>query len=132
MVIVVNHLWTAKDLRHSDLGVKCGGATPLQQQALEKIASMVEVFLDYRAAAALPNFFHDWEKVLEKIRLDYSGGEIHPAQSITWKQIEPALPPKGMAGKVRFTDLCDGVMLEVMRNPKLLMKDETEWIIPDG
>ena len=104
----------------------------MQQKALEKMTGYIEIFLDYKAAFEQPKFRHDWQQVLNKIKLDYAGGEVYTAQKLTWKQVEPALPPVGKAGRVRFIDLCDGMMLEVMKDPKKLIKPDSEWMVPDG
>ena len=59
----------------------------------------------------------DWATKLKRIRLDYHGEEVKVPQCLTWNAIEPALPTRGQVGLLRATDLCEGWLGEVMRDP---------------
>ena len=72
----------------------------------------------------------DWATKLKRIRLDYHGEEVKVPQCITW--IEPALPNHGQVRRLRATDLCEGWLGEVMRDPHkaLLPRDQLPADLP--
>ncbi len=69
----------------------------------------------------------DWSKIIEKVDVDYAGSEAHPAQLMTWGEIEATLPPLGKAASIPIERLADGDMYHVLRDPSLVFKPESEW-----
>ena len=95
---------------------------PAQQAAMSKIEQYVSWFLknDHKADV-------DWAMKLKRIRLDYHGEEVKLPQCITWSAIEPALPNRGQVGLLRATDLCEGWLGEVMRDPRKALLPRDQW-----
>ena len=69
----------------------------------------------------------DWATKLKRMRLDYHGKEVKVPQCITWSAIEPALPKRGQVGLLRATDLCEGWLGEVMRDPHKALLPRDQW-----
>ena len=74
-----------------------------QTQALAQLRKYIRGFL---SGPTVPQL--DWAGELASTRVDYNGEEVKTAQLVTWKQLEPALPPPGKAGCVRAADLLEG------------------------
>ena len=74
-----------------------------QTQALAQLRKYIRGFL---AGTTVPQL--DWAGELASTKLDYYGEEVKTAQVVTWRQLEPALPPPGKAGSVRAADLLEG------------------------
>ena len=55
----------------------------------------------------VPGDAKNWEAILEKTSLSYSGQEVTTAQHFTVAQLETALPPKGVAGSIQIPDVCE-------------------------
>ena len=49
----------------------------------------------------------NWEEVLRSSKLDYNIEEAKLPETVTWDQLELALPPAGSAGKVRALELAE-------------------------
>ena len=85
---------------------------PAQQAAMDKIKQYVSWFLknDHKSEV-------DWAAKLKRVRLDCRGEEVKMPHCLTWDSIEPALPKRGQVGLLRATDICEGWLGEVMRDP---------------
>ena len=46
---------------------------------------------------------------------------------LTWDSIEPALPKRGQVGLLRATDICEGWLGEVMRDPHKALLPQDQW-----
>ena len=46
---------------------------------------------------------------------------------LTWDSIEPALPKRGQVGLLRATDICEGCLGEVMRDPHKALLPQDQW-----
>jgi hypothetical protein len=68
-----------------------------------------------------------WLEVLRKHRMSYDGKIVAKAMDLTWAQIEPALPPKKLAGKVGVEDLAEGRMKELLLDPALSILPLDQW-----
>ena len=69
----------------------------------------------------------DWAGELASTRIDYNGEEVKTAQLVTWRQLEPALPPPGNAGCVRAADLLEGWARACMEDPTKTLLPEDRW-----
>ena len=62
-----------------------------QAQAVAQLRKYIQGFLSGRRVPQL-----DWAGELASTRIDYNGEEVKTAQLVTWRQLEPALPPPGI------------------------------------
>ena len=95
---------------------------PAQQAAMGKIEQYVSWFLNNDHKAGV-----DWATTLKRIRLDYQGEEVKMPHCISWSAIEPALPKLGQVGLLRATDICEGWLGEVMRDPHKALLPRDQW-----
>ena len=95
---------------------------PAQQAAMDKIKQYVSWFLknDHKSDV-------DWAAKLKRVRLDYRGEEVKMPHCLTWDSIEPALPKRGQVGLLRATDICEGWLGEVMRDPRKALLPQDQW-----
>ena len=93
-----------------------------QQAAMDKIKQYVSWFLknDHKSDV-------DWAAKLKRVRLDYRGEEVKMPHCLTWDSIEPALPKRGQVGLLRATDICEGWLGEVMRDPRKALLPQDQW-----
>ena len=89
-----------------------------QTQALARIRGLL-------SGPTVPQL--DWAGELASTRVDYNGEEFKTAQLVTWKQLEPALPPLGKAGCVRAADLLKGWVRACMEDPTKILLPEDKW-----
>eukprot|EP00973_Karenia_brevis_P011200 1515922-Karenia_brevis.AAC.1 len=68
----------------------------------------------------------DYNQEVHLKKVSYSGEEQYHAEMLSWSQVEPALPPLGLAGSVPAESLCDGYVRECLLDPSLLLKTEDE------
>ena len=69
----------------------------------------------------------DWSEYLKNRRLSYSGEVLSRAETLTWAQVEPALPPPGLGGKVSALALASGRMRDLLMKPELTVLPREEW-----
>eukprot|EP00973_Karenia_brevis_P058420 8135197-Karenia_brevis.AAC.1 len=65
----------------------------------------------------------DWPSELKKKLVSYDGSQASVGSALTWKQVEPALPPRGLAGSIPATSVSVGFVRDCLENPDLLLKD---------
>jgi len=130
MMCVLNFMNTGRDLKQHHLATMRGPPTDAQREAIVRLYDNYAIFKDFDAQHNLESLVDTAEQILEKVELNYSGEEVHPARVMTWSQLKPAMPEKGQCGKVRMSDLCDGVLSDVIRQPELLLRPEDEWPSP--
>ena len=92
-----------------------------QTQALAQLRKYIRGFL---AGPTVPQL--DWAGELASTKVDYNGEEVKTAQVVTWRQLEPALPPSGKAGCVRAADLLEGWALACMEDPSKTLLPATD------
>ena len=68
----------------------------------------------------------DRATILKTTRVDFTGEEIKLPEPITWAQIAPALPPADQTARVRATDLAEGPLRELLRDPTKVLLPPTE------
>ena len=64
----------------------------------------------------------DWKDYLKSRNMDYNGNIVLRAQSVTWAQLEPALPSKEKCGAIRSVEIAEGEVLEYLLNPEKALK----------
>ena len=69
----------------------------------------------------------DWSKYLSTRHLSYTGEVLSKVETLTWAQVEPALPPLGMGGRVSALELATGRMKELLLKPELSVLPVAEW-----
>ena len=62
----------------------------------------------------------DWSQELAATRVSYEGEEVSTARVMTLEQLEPALPPAGVAASIEAVDLVEGEMKKVLLDPNLV------------
>ena len=96
--------------------------TKVQTLAEEQLRSYI---VDFLAGPNVPS--ENWEEELRQVRLDYGGAEVKPPEIVTWRQLEPALPPAGTAAQVRAADLAEGWLKECLEDPFKCLLPESLW-----
>ena len=76
--------------RHAEQVQRPESLSAAQAEALAPLNKYIREFL---SGPAVPHM--DWASELASTRIDYYGEEVKTAQVVTWKQLEPALPPRG-------------------------------------
>ena len=120
VVAGVNYMYLRDGPR--TLNGKAQHLRPAQQAAMDKIKQYVSWFLknDHKSDV-------DWATKLKRVRLDYRGEEVKMPHCLTWDSIEPALPKRGQVGLLRATDICEGWLGEVMRDPHKALLPRDQW-----
>jgi hypothetical protein len=95
-----------------------------QAHVLEYSESQAEKFVE-TVELNIPDI--DWDKVVKCQQLDYSGVMLMKGVPVTWAQVEPGLPPLGMAGGVDACRLAAPGMRQWLRDPSLPMKPRSQW-----
>ena len=98
-----------------------------QLQALKQLASMVEQLL---AATTIPIPSTDWAQKLVNSRLTYTGEVVAKSAPLTWRQIEPALPPQHLSGRLDPLAVAAPPLAELLATPALSLKPPEEWPQP--
>ena len=69
-------------------------------EALRVLQGYVTDFLSDAEGNPMAMVNKNWEDELRKKRIDYCGHMVSQSVAVTWKQIEPALPPEDCAARV--------------------------------
>ena len=69
----------------------------------------------------------DWTAVVKGRKMSYTGELAAKAESLCWEAIEPALPPRHLAGRVNATALADGVVRDILEDPGQVLLPRNEW-----
>ncbi len=64
----------------------------------------------------------DWSEDLTATGLSYTGEEVCTAEEVTYEQIEPALPPAGVAASIPLLPLLEGETRRCVADPSLVGK----------
>ena len=122
MVIVLNSL--SLGYRSPSSLKVCRRGNDAQVAALERLHQHATYFVD-KTSGVVPR--PDWPTVLQRSKTDYCGGIVVKAVEMTWAQVEPALPPAGMAGRVSALELCGEGLKDWVRDPWRSVKPRSEW-----
>ena len=95
-----------------------------QAHALDYLESQVENFVD-TVDVNMPDI--DWDKVVKCQQVDYTGEMLMKGVPVTWAQVEPGLPPMGMAGGIDACRLAAPGMVQWLRDPSLSIKPRSQW-----
>ena len=107
-------------------------AAQAQAQALAQLRKYIQGFL---SGPRVPQL--DWAGELASTSVDYNGEEVKTAQLVSWRQLEPALPPPGNAGCVSrglAGRLGTGLHGRSYQNPKWPddLPQQQVWVEPKG
>ena len=102
MLAALNQIYTG--YQGLDRHLRVGLPSPCQASAVERLVGLAVSFVERKV---VPGDAKDWEAILEKTSLSYSGQEVMTAQQLSVAQVEAALPPKGVAGSIQITDVCE-------------------------
>ncbi len=97
--------------------------TDAHASSLEYLEEQVDYMLE-SCSAKVPEI--DWEKIVAARQLDYTGELLLKGVPVTWRQIQPGLPPEGVAGRVAAVDLASEEMQPWLRRPELSAKPRSE------
>ena len=64
----------------------------------------------------------DWGEYLQARRVDYSGNLVMKGLPLTWKQVEPGLPPEELAGSVDAASIAAPNLRRYLEDPLLSIK----------
>ena len=87
--------------------------TDAQLSVLEHFGRQVDYFL--KNDKPLPGL--DWNVLLAAKAVDYNADLVLKGRPVSWAQIEPGLPPEGMAGSVRAVSLAAPPMARLLSDP---------------
>ena len=74
--------------------------------------------------------FDAWKREMSSRNVGYSGEEVGKCIALTYEQVEPALPLKEHGGSVDALDWVGPRSREFLLNPKLILKDPNEVVLP--
>ena len=100
-----------------------GPATPAQARSLGLLEKYAEGYIDENPDRLSKPC---WRTELKRKRVDYSGDEVALAEKLTLKQIQPGLPPRGVAASIEAASLAEGETLRCLLDPSLVLKSEGE------
>ncbi len=69
----------------------------------------------------------DWGEYLKARRMDYNGNLVMKGLPLTWKQVEPGLPPEELAGSVDAAAIAAPNMRRYLEEPALSVKPRSAW-----
>ena len=101
-----------------------GAPTPAQRKALEHLVRQVEGFL-LTSTSAIPST--DWGRKIAAPRMTCTGEVVAKAAPLTWRQIEPALPPQRLTGKLDPVAVAEPPLADLLQHPRLSLTPEAEW-----
>ncbi len=99
----------------------------LQEKTILEIQAQVEYFVNLSDGRVISR---DWAKYLQQKHITYTGEVEAKAVPLTWRQMQPGLPPKEFCGKINAIELCEGAVKEMLLDPQLslLAEDDIESI----
>ena len=98
-----------------------------QVEALRVLQGYVTDFLSDADVNPMAMVSKHWEDELRRKRIDYCGHMVPQSVAVTWKQIEPALPPEDCAARVVALSLAEGSMFELLRHPDSVLLPHDQW-----
>ena len=111
-----------------------GKATAAQERCLQRIWDAVKFFVDQKEAGkglGVPRTFaDDWSAELERLRVSYTGEVVQKSRPLTLKQILPGLPSEAHGAMIPLLDLCEGEVLEKLKDPRRLLKKDLVEKVP--
>jgi len=95
-----------------------GRVTSVQAVAYAELEHAVLHFMEREDGSLAEG---DWAGDLRKASLSYSGEEVLKAQTLSWTQVLPALPPPEFCGCINVLDLAEGSMREYLEHPERVL-----------
>jgi hypothetical protein len=68
----------------------------------------------------------DWNTLLRETQLNYEGEVVKTALPLTVAQVEPTLPPQGIAASIDAAELASGLVKSFLLDPQLCLLSETD------
>ena len=112
--------------RNRGLRIAYGPATTLQVRSI----ALLHRHAAFTLAPEKEIPARDWGARVGSSRLSYSGEAVSTAVPLTWEQVEPALPPKGLAGEVPAELLYSDGLRPWLTGPRKSILPISEW--PDS
>ena len=125
MVALVNCMHGVGWLGNSNVNYRLGPPSEAQVASLERIYAAAVYFVG-DDDTIIPD--KKWKEELSQQRLRYGDEAAVKAVPLTWKQIEAALPPEGLAGSIHAVDLAEGAMLHALNCPDEVLLPTSEWV----
>eukprot|EP00971_Amphidinium_carterae_P021440 422923-Amphidinium_carterae.1 len=91
----------------------------------------MEEILDFLGRfGEVPISFSGVETSLSQKAISYEGTEVYTAERFSWSNLESALPPAGLAGRVELLPLCSPSIQELLLYPERSLKPLSEVQLP--
>ena len=123
LILLVNFLhlgWSEVDSLESKVP---HDYTDGQMSVLEHFGRQVDYFLkDDKPLTGI-----DWNLLMATKAVDYNQDLVLKGRPVSWAQIEPGLPPAGVAGSVRAVSLAAPPMARLLTDPATCVKPREEW-----
>eukprot|EP00435_Cladocopium_sp_Y103_P051810 s858_g16.t1 len=108
---------------------KPGKWSPTELRAINSIEQAVARRCD-RVVADIPTSEDLWQKDVGSRKVGYNGEEASICHELTWDQVLPGLPPEEHGGCIDAVNWVGARTREYLLNPRLLLKDENEVVLP--
>ncbi len=123
LLVSLNFMHTGLASVQGHLAGVCGPLSVAQTAAVDYLGTQVEHFLE--TDPVMPDT--DWCAYLRLRRTTYSGEMMLKGLQLTWRQMEPALPPAELSGSVDATALAAPALRPFLERPELSIKPRDEW-----
>ena len=95
-----------------------------QHHALAYLREQVDNFLE-GIPERVPQI--NWASAAKSTRADYRGEMLLKGVPVSWAQVEPGLPPEGLAGSIAAASLASDEMRPWILDPSLSVKPFAQW-----
>ena len=121
MVVGLNALWSG--LRRG-ARVHRGSVKAQQMAAIDRLSSAATYMIDSMDGVekgGIPRTPQgDWAERIKDARISYQGEVVAKAEPLELDRVVASLPPEGFGGMVDILDVCEGEVLEALKDPALL------------
>eukprot|EP00435_Cladocopium_sp_Y103_P004834 s4939_g1.t1 len=113
-----------------------GPVRPEQQAAVDRLKDAAAYMVDGKDGKDKGGFprtpTEGWDGKLKDARISYHGETIAKAEPLELDRVIASLPPEGYGGAVNILDVCEGEVLEKLRDPFrcVLPDEEMPLVIP--
>ena len=118
MVVGLNALWSG--LRRG-ARVHRGPVKAQQMAAIDRLSSAATYMIDSMDGSekgGIPRTPQgDWAERIKDARISYQGEVVAKAEPLELDRVVASLPPEGFGGMVHILDVCEGEVLEALKNP---------------
>ena len=118
MVVGLNAMWSG--LRRG-ARVHRGSVKAQQMAAIDRLSEAASYMIDSMDGAekgGIPRTPQwDWGEKVKDARISYQGEVVAKAEPLELDRVVASLPPEGFGGMVNILDVCEGEVLEALRDP---------------